>query len=294
MNWHNEWQALCARIQGLLDAGSFFYSALQHHSSDDLGVRKKILLQNAEKIFASLTNFLDEYRSSLPAEASESLNRFLTAKDIKDFNFKPNSGMVRGSVQFALTSLSAFRSEFSYLIADTQAVARRTTELAFVHLQRGIVADDEIRKKWLSAFKHGEPRCEKLGALHLLWHGIWAFKVHAERGRTDLILNEPLLDTSIIENSASALVLTEWKLVRKKNELEVKLQEAFNQTKLYSSGVLGGIELRNYRYLILVSKKSLDMPEDFTENMITYRLINIAVDQDLPSIQARKSQDEKT
>lgn len=289
MNWHNEWQALCARIQGLLDAGSFFYSALQQHSSDDMGVRKRILLQNAEKIFASLTSFLDEYRSSLPSEASESLSRFLTQQYIKDFNFKPDPGMVRGSVQFALTSLSAFRSEFSYLVADTQAVARRVTELAFVHLQRSLVADDEIRKKWLLAYNHGEPKCERLGALHLLWHGIWAFKAAAEKGRTDLILNEPLVDTSIIERSASALVLTEWKLVRENNELEAKCKEAFNQTKNYSSGVLGGIELRNYRYLVLVSKKSMKMPEDLTDNMVIYRHINVAVDQDLPSVQARTS-----
>ena len=289
MNWHNEWQALCARIQGLLDAGSFFYSALQHHSSDDLGVRKKILLQNAEKIFASLANFLDEYRTSLPAEAAESLNRFLAAKNIKKFNFNPDSGMVRGSVQFALTSLSAFRSEFSYLIADTQAVARRTTELAFVHLQRAIVADDEIRKKWQSAFESGETKCEKLGALHVLSHGVWAFKAHGEKGRTDLILNEPLSDTSLIEKTSTALVLTEWKVVKADKDLADKIREAFEQTKLYVSGVLGGIELANYRYLVMVSEKSMKMPSDSIEGTIVYRHINIAVNPDTPSIEAKES-----
>jgi len=35
MNWYHEWQALSARIQGLLDAGSFFYSAGQQNNSGD-------------------------------------------------------------------------------------------------------------------------------------------------------------------------------------------------------------------------------------------------------------------
>jgi hypothetical protein len=284
MSWYKDWQALSARIEGLLDAGTFFYNALQHSSSDDQGVRKKILLKNADKIISELNKFLKQYQSVLPREASESLSNFLKLPDIEGLNFNPDPGQVRGFVQFALTSLAAFRSEFSYLIADTQAVARRITELAFIHLQRSISVDDELRNKWLTAYtKHGEPKCEKLGALHLLWHGVWAFKAHADKGRTDLILNEPILDTSIIEQSAVALVLTEWKIVRQENELKAKIQEAFDQTKLYSSGVLGGIELRNCRYLVMVTDKCMEMPKDFVDDMITYRHINVAVNPDIPS-----------
>ena len=89
MNWHHEWQALCARIQGLLDAGTFFYSALQHSSEDDRSVRKKILLKNAEEIFSSLNDYLKSYQSSLPEEALASLQGFLEQPEIKDFNFNP-------------------------------------------------------------------------------------------------------------------------------------------------------------------------------------------------------------
>jgi len=229
MNWYQEWQALSARIKGLLDAGTFFYGALQHSSSDDTGVRTKILLANAKNIFTSLKDYREKYQSALPEEALESLEKFLL--DTQDFNFNPESILVRGHVQFALTSLAAFQSEFSYIIADTQAVALRITERAFVHLQRSIIADDEMKKKWLHAFEH-ETKCEKLGALHLLLHGIWAFKAYAEKGRTDLILNEPLSDTSIIEKSSTALVLTEWKVVRNSNELYAKIDEAYEQTKI--------------------------------------------------------------
>jgi len=289
MNWYQEWQALSARIHGLLDAGSFFYRALQHSSSDDLGVRKKILLSNAKDIFESLNKYLKEYQSSFPDEAFQSLKRFLEQPDISNFNFTPDPGQVRGHVQFALTSLAAFQSEFSYIITDTQAVALRITERAFAHLQRSIVADDEVRKKWLSAFSDGEPTCEKLGSLHLLLHGVWAFKAHAEKGRTDLILNEPLTDISIIEKTSTALVLTEWKVIRKNNELDAKIREAYEQTKIYSAGVLSGIELVNYRYLVMVSEKSMKMPGDLIEGNLTFRHINLPVDPDTPSKEARKS-----
>ena len=289
MNWYHEWKALSARIQGLLDAGSFFYSAGQQSSSDDQSVRKKILLSNAEKIINSLHNYLSKYQTSFPEDALQSLKCFLESPDIKNFNFKPNQGQIRGHVQFALTSLSAFQSEFSYIITDTQAVALRNTERAFLHLQRSIVADDEIKNKWLSAFsKHGETKCEKLGALHLLLHGIWAFKAHAEQGRTDLILNEPLSDTSLIERTSTALVLTEWKAVRKESELDTKIKEAYEQTKLYRAGVLGGVELTNYRYLVMVSEKSMKMPSDLIEGTSVYRHINLPVNPDSPSKEAKK------
>ena len=287
MNWYHEWQALRARIQGLLDAGEFFYSALQHSSADDQSVRKKILLKNAEILFSGLNDYLESYRSALPEKALESLERFLNQTEIKDFNFNPNRGQIRGHVQFALTSLAAFQSEFSYVISDTQAIALRITERAFVHLQRSIMVDDNIKENWMIAFDIGETKCEKLGALHLLLHGIWAFKAHGEKGRTDLILNEPLPDLTMIEKTSTALVLTEWKVVKNKNELEAKIKEAFKQTKLYVTGVLGGIELTNYRYLVIVSAKSMKMPSDLIENNIVYRHINVPVNSETPSVEAK-------
>ena len=231
MNWHHEWLALRARIQGLLAAGTFFYSALQHSSADDQGVRKKILLRNAQNIFSSLNDYLISYKSAFPEDALTSLERFLDQPEVKNFNFNPSSGQVRGHVQFALTSLAAFQSEFSYVISDTQALALRITERAFLHLQRSIIADDDVRKKWLSAFDYGETKCEKLGALHLLSHGVWAFKAHGEKGRTDLILSEPLPDSSIIEKTSTALVLTEWKVVKHDSELDEKIGAALEQTR---------------------------------------------------------------
>ena len=242
--------AISARIHGLLDAGSFYYSLLGHSTEDALRVKNKILLQNAKNIFDSLEIYRDNYKSTFPKEALKCLDNFLENFDIQKFNSN-NEKLVHGYVQFALTSLVAFQSEFTYVIADTQSVALRITERAFAHLQRSIIVDDEIRNKWKAAFSVGERECEKLGSLHLLSHGIWAFKVDGGKGRTDLILNEPLSDLSIIERTSTALVLTEWKIVKQRRELESRIQEACKQTKIYSSGLLSGIELVNYRYLVM-------------------------------------------
>ncbi len=288
MSWLSDWQALHSRIQGLLDAGTFFFRSVQTSSADDRSVKKKVLLKNAKKIFDALNGFKVGYESILPTAAYDSLNRFLTDDEIKTLNFNPSESQARGNVQLALTSLAAFCSEFSYLIADTQVIARRITERAFIHLQRSIVVDSEIRSKWITSFESGEPACEKLGAVHLLSHGVWAFKANAVGGQTDLILNESLPPLSIIESAADVLVLTEWKKVKKESELDAKILEAKKQTDIYSLGVLGGIELTNYRYLIMISEKMMKMPDDRIDGIVTYRHINIAVDPEDPSKEARK------
>ena len=135
-------------------------------------------------------------------------------------------------------------------------VAKRLSERAFNHLNRSIVVDNELRAKWNKAFKREEPACEKLGAVHLLLHGIWAFKVDAEGERTDLVFNEPILESSSVERTAEALVLTEWKRVLSPTETEAMAAEARKQAARYTVGALGGVELAGYRFIVLVSKET--------------------------------------
>ena len=91
-------------------------------------------------------------------------------------------------------------------------------------------------------------------------------------------------DIEQVERSADALVLTEWKIIHSDSDVSAKIKEAKLQAKRYSQGSLGGIELTNYRYLVIVSKKVIKtMPEDVHEDGVTYRNINIAVDPDSPS-----------
>jgi len=107
--------------------------------------------------------------------------------------------------------LAAFDTEMSFLLSDVQQHLRSRSERAFAHLQRVIVVDQQFREKWKSALREGEVACEKLGAVHLLLHGIWAFKVDAAGERTHLVFQDPAGDLLAEQHYADALVLTEWK-----------------------------------------------------------------------------------
>jgi hypothetical protein len=182
-----------------------------------------------------------------------------------------------------LVALGAFETELSYLLADAQQAIRSRSELAFAHLQRSIVVDEVFREKWQAAFATGETACEALGAVHLLSHGIWAFKVSAKGERTDLVYQEPIIDFAREPSYADGLVLREWKKVNASGEAESKFEEARNEAHRYGQGVLAGNELTSYRYGIVVSEEHVQVPDDITRDGVIYRHINIAVKPKPPS-----------
>ncbi|MDO9058436.1 MAG: hypothetical protein Q7U92_05360, partial [Bradyrhizobium sp.] len=55
------------------------------------------------------------------------------------------------------------------------------------------------------------------------------------------------------------------------------------QAKAYSGGILAGVELASHRYLVVVTKKQVQLPPDETEGAVIYRHINIAVEPQSPS-----------
>jgi hypothetical protein len=191
-------------------------------------------------------------------------------------------------VVFCLTALRSLQSDVEYLLADTNVIARNPTNRAFLHLQRLIVADGGIRITWQKAYEDGETACERLGANHLLLHGIWAFKTDAAGERTDLVLGGKLQLTPEIESAADSLVLTEWKLVHSYADLERKSVEALKQARLYGTGSLAGFELAARRYLVMVSKNRLEMPPDRAESNLVYEYRNIAVEPSRPSREAKQ------
>ena len=144
-------------------------------------------------------------------------------------------------------------------------------------------ADSAFRAKWQTAFDEGEVECEKLGAVHLLLHGIWAFKVNAAGARTDLVYQEPAEDLTDEQQYADGLVLTEWKKSANKNDAEERFRQARSQAQHYARGVLAGSELTGYRYAVVVSRQQVSVPGDLTESEVVYRHINIAVDPQPPS-----------
>ncbi len=279
MSWLTEWKAISAQIQGLLEAGSFYAASAPaaYERRDQFAVANRQLIPHIKQICAILSDFKDNYKDSIPPDAAKSLADLLNK--YPDWPVGDDFGYVHIGVSF----LVSFRAQFDYYISDTSVVAKRLSERAFIHLQRSIVVDSEFRRKWNEAFDIDEPACEKLGAAHLLLHGIWAFKINTAGERTDLIFNERINESSSIEGAAEALVLTEWKRVLSPSKTEAMAADAIKQAARYTVGALGGVVLAGYRFIVLVSKETLTLPEDYSENGVKYRHINIVVDPKSPS-----------
>jgi hypothetical protein len=125
--------------------------------------------------------------------------------------------------------------------------------------------------------------------VHLLSHGVWAFKVNALGAATDLVWGEPLAnEMPTIERTARTLALTEWKLVRDDSELGQTASEPRAQAQIYASSLLRTLELRRTRYLVLVTESNLIPPEEALEKGITYRHIVVPVRPSSPSKTARR------
>ncbi len=280
MSWQNEWKAISDRIEGFLDATRFFSNLLEidrHFYGNFLAGQ---LLPQASGIFETIKNYSFSNHSVLPSQARDCIARFINSWERAMAPFLSGAP----EIYFRLSALAVFRSEFTYHLSDRSEIVRRLSERAFIHLQRSIVANPDVRASWRKAYHDGEVACEKLGGAHLLWHGIWAFKAHGEKERTDLILGEPLLDLAEAEGAAEALVLTEWKLVPDPSKGKDKAIEARKQASLYGVGTMGGFELSSYAYIILVSDDRLpQMPGNIQEANLTYRHINIAVNPSTPS-----------
>ena len=282
MSWRNEWQAISGNIRGFAASAQSF---LKSGGSDTHSVARKQLLPHAKKIYDIIKRFKEDYEAVLPPHACECLSVLIRERAALFLKPEPEvAGSEREDVQARLCILESIQAELTYHLSDFFALAKRMSERAFIHLQRSIVADRSVKDRWCEAFAAGEPACEKLGGTHLLLHGIWAFKVNAEGERTDLVFGEKLISLTEVETAAEALVLTEWKLVRNPASLESIAEDAMKQASRYAAGALAGLELAQYRYLVLVSKDVLQkMPVDQIEGEVTYRHINVAVDPCPPS-----------
>jgi hypothetical protein len=282
MNYTDQWNALSSRIKGLIQAGILYSQFLRVRSSDSHG-SAELLKRQCESVLKEIITFRETFKTSLP---STSLSTLSDIENKIGCFFVADSYLTRDMMVEALwtglVGLSAFESELSFLLCDNQESIRTKSELAFHHLQRSIAIDKDFQKKWQSAFESGEVACEKLGAVHLLLHGIWAFKVNAEGARTDLVFQEPA-NLNGIQQYANGLVLTEWKKAKTDREAEQRFREAHSQAKLYSEGPLMGTELTHYRYAIVVSERKIVIPNDFEEDGVVYRHINIAVNPLTPS-----------
>lgn len=279
MRWLDQWRALAGRIEGLVRAAEVFGQFSNGGVNDAVSVIGRALLPEAQSIDKEIQLFAESFKSSLPPSALAAVQTYLR----QQWSNAVNQGQVTG-----VAPLIILRSSFEYAIRDIELAATSRVELAFEHLRRLLAVDAQVRQQWLKAFDANEPQCEKLGAVHLLAHGIWAFKVNGGGAATDLVMNEPLqAEMELVERTGNAIVLTEWKLVRERDDFETKAEEARRQAQLYAAGVLGGLELKQTRYVVLVAKsKSASLGHQELHG-VRYRHVVIEIDPDSPSKAAR-------
>lgn len=283
MTYLDQWKALSSRIRGLMQAGQLHAQYLAVRSSDTFG-RAKSLREQSESLLTALRAFRDSFHDVLPPPAVKVVDDFVAKTGSLVNETRGTADLLQERAWAVLVLLAAFESEMSFLLSDVQESIHARSERAFSHLQRSIVVDPDVRAKWRKAFDDGEVACEKIGAVHLLLHGIWAFKVDAVvGGRTDLVYQEPAADLRTVQRYADGLVLTEWKRASVDSESDRRFEEARSQARLYAEGPLAATELRGYRYAVVVSRRGVKIPGDLSEDGVVYRHINVSVDPQVPS-----------
>ncbi len=275
MIWARQWAPLSKKIAEFSELESRFTASTAAFGSDYHGTSNSTLIPLGRNLFSEVMSL--KKINHLPSEIMSSLSKL--EKTVSNSSFSGIPGLSALSLM-----LTSFKIEMDGLLFNPEDRSVRRAELSFLHLQRLIVADESVRRQWCVAFKDGETSVERLGAVHLLSHGIFAFKIHGIGERTDLILNEPLESTmDDVDRTGSILTLTEWKLARDEGEIEDQIQQAKKQAQRYSIGVLGNTEIYKTRYLVIVNKKKIDFTKSVEESDVRYRIIVLAVEPELPS-----------
>jgi len=275
-----QWLRIAARIRALNGAASALWPAVRLKGSDYYGVTDSQILPSAKSIVSDVQHFWDAHRDLLEVPARDAVQDGVTR--LHKIGRGSGSGIPLATA--LMVALLVLESEVSFHLQDFDICARPVVERAFLHLQRSLVVDSELRKRWLEAMcGPGETACEKLGAIHLLLHGIYAFKTDSKGERTDLVLGERLVPDNTLRRATTALVLTEWKVAHGDSEARAKFEQAAGQARLYTAGILAGFEVARSRYLVVVSKDRLALPDDPIENGVAYRHINVAIEPSVPS-----------
>jgi hypothetical protein len=278
VSYAEQWDAIAGRIRGLRTAGELYMRSLQGGHMD--GGRE--LVTQCKNVIEELKVFQGACKAVLPGSAVRCLEDFLDGDAVKKIAAEVKDPRA------PLVFLATFETHMSYLLANRQERIRVRAERAFVHLHWSLAVDEQFRARWDKAFDGGgEVSCEALGGVHLLWHGIFAFKIDTPPARTDLVLNKGI--DELDERAVEGFVLTEWK---KGSEAEAArlFVEADVQLREYEQGPLGGTELAGYRYAIFVSKEQLPhdlVPKDEVVRDAVLRHINIAIHPRPPAKEGR-------
>ena len=77
MNWMQQWRALAARIEGLMQAGQYLVSTFAVVSVDQYAVGRNWILPHFRSIRDDLVQFRDRFSAELPESAVHALNHFI-------------------------------------------------------------------------------------------------------------------------------------------------------------------------------------------------------------------------
>lgn len=282
--WRTNWRRLRARLQAherALQAGDESIG----QDSENSGILLPLARSESSRLVEEIRTFLAQCGGDLPEQARADLDGLLAhEKVLTDISSSRQLGSARCVLAFKLAALD-------YNMTDRETEWRRLVERAFLHLDRLIVVDEDVQRKWRDAFDAGETHCEGLGGVHLLQHGVWAFKAHGHGARTDLVLGTPMSqdDLDRAAQMAEVLTLTEWKVARTSADIEEKYQEAISQLRSYAMGVLAGVELQSTRYAVTVGRDRADVRADSLEGAVIFRHVHIAVEPSSPSKVSRMS-----
>jgi hypothetical protein len=283
------WEALAGRIHLLDEACRSLYSSMASFSSDSDVITKQILPEVGECVLL-IGNYRKDFNGQLPIRARERIDTFLQdAAGVLSRKFSSGGRSHRlQELRPRMAALQLLAAGISHDLFDPVGNLEQVSARAFLHLQRGIAVDIGFRTRWREAYADSELAVEQLGALHLLWHGIWAFKVHATGGRTDLVLGNVMDDPTVVRDAGCGLVLTEWKIAKSGRESDQRFREAMAQSQQYSAGILGGLELSSVRYLVVVTDRQVQVPQDQDSSGVTFRHVNIATNPVVPSKVSRE------
>jgi hypothetical protein len=151
----------------------------------DRNMRNENLLSSSGGLFALFAPAAHEivcalkevdHAQDLPEAAHERLTSVV--KDCENFLKNITTPMDVMSFAIRLTHVVGL---LDHAHAGSEAPRRSRVERAFEHLNRSLVVDGDLKGRWLRAFMEREEECEKLGAVHLLQHGVFAFKPSTRR-----------------------------------------------------------------------------------------------------------------
>jgi hypothetical protein len=284
MNWYDQWRAIDARIHALGERGHLAFASPQTVGSDFHGTVTAGIIREGKELFELLGSLESAAGDAFPEPARRCIRDFR-----QDFHSLLHPGAQRlggwGGVQAVLDAFVGVGARLRFHMSDVQASIRSATERGLIHLRRSLIVDDALRDRWAIAFKRGEPALEGLGAVHLLLHGIWAFKADTKGERTDLVLGQHLVGDLLdqAQTAARGLVLTEWKRIGSAKQFAAQCDQGLLQAQRYSQGALAGVELTTVRYVILVSMDVDQNREPAEFSGTTYRFVSIQISPRVPS-----------